>query len=154
MGSEQKLDQGGAPEQRKQVHMLTYKKGSLKVYEDIPLAFQSLILHVILALLTSFRNITVASAKKACCKPPCVGTELNFPKMWVVWTQCFSLLTSTESGPGINQMKTQCGQFFDLVYVRFGVVGCKVHLIVRTEFVYWEAGVGSFRSSHLSFGAE
>ena len=96
----------------------------------------------------------MASVEKACCKPLCVGTELNFPKMWVVWTQCFSLLTSTESGPGINQMKTQCGQFFDLVYVRFGVTGCKVHLTVRAEFVCREAGVGSFRSNHLSFGAE
>lgn len=75
----------------------------------------------------------MASVKKACCKPPRVGTELNFPKMWVVWTQCFSLLMSTESGPGINQMKTQRGQYFDLVYVRFGVVGCKVHLIVREQ---------------------
>lgn len=126
----------------------------LKVWEDISLAFQSLFLHVVLALLTSFRNVTVASVKKACCKPQCVGTELNFPKMWVVWTQCFSLLTSTESGPGINQMKTKCGKFFHLVYVRFGIVSCKVHLIVREEFVYWEAGAEIFKSSHLSFGAE
>lgn len=106
MGSEQKVGQGGEPEHREQVHMLTYKKCSLEVHEDILLGFQSLFLHVILAHLTSFRNITVASVKKACCKTFCVGTELNFPKMWVVWTQCFSLLTPTETGPGINQMKT------------------------------------------------
>lgn len=44
MGSEQKLDQGGEPEHREQVHKLTYKKCSLKVYEDIPPAFQRLFL--------------------------------------------------------------------------------------------------------------
>lgn len=57
---------------------------------------------------------------------------------------------STESDPTINQVKTQYGQLFDLVYLRFGVVDCKIHLSVTAEFFHWEGGV----ASNLSFGAE
>lgn len=34
------------------------------------------------------------------------------------------------------------------------MVVSKVHLFVRAEFVYWKAGMESFRSSHMSFRAE
>lgn len=110
VGSDQKWNQVVALEHGEQIDMLTYKKCLLIGYEYTPPTSQSLFLHVILALFTSFRNIT-ASVKKACYKPPCVGTDLNFPKMWVVWTPCFSLLTPTESGPGINQLRSSVGNF-------------------------------------------
>lgn len=51
-------------------------------------------------------------------------------------------------------MKIWCGQIFYLAYVRFGMVVSKVHLFVRAEFVYWKAGMESFRSSHMSFRGE
>lgn len=34
------------------------------------------------------------------------------------------------------------------------MVVSKVHLFVKAEFVYWKAGMESFRSSHMSFRAE
>lgn len=67
-----------------------------------------------------------------------------------MWAQHFSSLTSTESEPAVNQVKTWCGQFFGPVYLRFCVVGYKVHFLVRAEFVCLKAGV----ESRHNFGAK